>query len=105
MLIPVSYTHLLIASQAYDENLQWEETTTYNIGLDFGVLNNKLTGTLDLDYRKTDDLLNTVTAPAGTNFSNQLLTNVGTLENKGIEPVSYTHLRCSRSNTNNFRRQ
>ena len=75
----------LIAPQAYDENLKWEETTTYNIGLDFGVLNNKLTGTLDLYYRKTDDLLNTVTAPAGTNFSNQLLTNVGTLENKGIE--------------------
>lgn len=75
----------LIAPQAYDENLKWEETTTYNVGVDFGVLNNKLTATLDLYYRKTDDLLNTVTAPAGTNFSNQLLTNVGTLENKGIE--------------------
>ena len=35
--------------------------------------------------RMTDNLLNTVTAPAGTNFSNELLTNVGTLENKGIE--------------------
>ena len=81
----------LIAPQAYDENLKWEETTTYNIGLDFGVLNNKLTGTLDLYYRKTDDLLNTVTAPAGTNFSNQLLTNVGTLENKGIELTLTAH--------------
>ena len=75
----------LIAPQAYDENLKWEETTTYNVGLDFGFLNNKITGTLDYYYRKTDNLLNTVTAPAGTNFSNELLTNVGTLENKGIE--------------------
>ena len=75
----------LIAPQPYDENLKWEETTTYNIGLDFGFLNNKITGTLDYYYRKTDNLLNTVTAPAGTNFSNELLTNVGTLENKGFE--------------------
>ena len=40
---------------------------------------------MDYYYRKTDNLLNTVTAPAGTNFSNELLTNVGTLENKGVE--------------------
>lgn len=81
----------LIAPQAYDENLKWEETTTYNVGVDFGVLNNLLTGTVDLYYRKTTDLLNTVTAPAGTNFSNQLLTNVGTLENKGVELTLTAH--------------
>ena len=75
----------LIAPQAYDENLKWEETTTYNVGFDFGFLKNKITGTLDYYYRKTDNLLNKVAAPAGTNFSNELLTNVGTLENKGIE--------------------
>ncbi len=75
----------LIAPQAYDENLKWEETKTYNVALDFGVLDNRISGTLDLYYRKTDNLLNTVTVPAGTNFSNELLTNVGTLENKGVE--------------------
>lgn len=75
----------LIAPQAYDENLKWEETKTYNVALDFGFLNNRLSGTFDLYWRKTDNLLNTVTAPAGTNFSNELLTNVGTLENKGFE--------------------
>ena len=75
----------LIAPQAYDENLKWEETTTYNVGLDFGFLNNKITGTLDYYYRKTDNLLNTVAAPAGTNFTNELLTNVGTLVNKGVD--------------------
>ena len=81
----------LIAPQAYDYNLKWEETTTYNVGIDFGVLNNVITGNLDLYYRKTKDLLNTVTAPAGTNFSNQLLTNVGTLENKGVEFTLTAH--------------
>jgi len=79
----------LIAPQAYDENLKWEETTTYNVGLDFGFLGNKITGTLDYYYRKTDNLLNTVTAPAGTNFSNELLTNVGTTKLTFNDDPSY----------------
>ena len=53
-------------------------------------------GTLDVYYRKTDNLLNTVTAPAGTNFSNELLTNVGTLENKGFELSITAHPVVSR---------
>lgn len=75
----------LIAPLAYDEDLKWEETTTYNAGLDFGIFKGILSGTLDFYYRQTNNLLNTVTAPAGTNFSNEILTNVGTLENKGVE--------------------
>lgn len=75
----------MIRPLAYDQNLKWEETATYNAGLDFGFLNNRINGTLDVYYRKTTDLLNTVGIAAGTNFSNQLLTNVGELENKGIE--------------------
>lgn len=75
----------LIAPLAYDQNLKWEETTTYNVGLDFGFFKGLISGTLDVYKRETNNLLNTVTAPAGTNFSNELLTNVGTLENKGIE--------------------
>lgn len=75
----------LIAPLAYDENLKWEETTTWNAGLDYGFLNGRITGALDFYFRETKDLLNTVSVAAGTNFSNQLLTNVGTLENKGVE--------------------
>ena len=75
----------LIRPVAYDENLKWEETATYNAGLDYGFLNNRISGAVDVYYRKTTDLLNTVGIAAGTNFSNQLLTNVGELENKGIE--------------------
>lgn len=70
---------------AYDPNIRWEKTTTKNIGLDFGFLKNRLFGSVDLYYRVTDNLLNTVTIPSGSNFSNRLLTNVGSLENKGIE--------------------
>lgn len=81
----------LIAPQAYDENLKWEETTTWNVGLDYGFLNGRITGALDFYYRKTTDLLNTISVAAGTNFSNQILTNVGTLENKGVEFTINAH--------------
>lgn len=70
---------------AYDPNIRWESTMTQNIGLDFGFLNDRITGSVDVYKRVTDDLLNTVTVPTGSNFSNTLLTNVGSLENKGIE--------------------
>lgn len=71
--------------QAYDENLKWEETTTYNIGIDYGFLNNRIYGSLEFYLRETNDLLNTIPIPAGSNLSNELLTNVGSLENKGVE--------------------
>lgn len=69
----------------YDANIKWEETTTYNIGLDYGFLDNRINGAIDVYLRKTEDLLNVVPIPAGSNLTNQILTNVGTLENKGIE--------------------
>ncbi len=70
---------------AYDPNIKWETTTTQNIGLDFGFLKDRITGSIDIYKRVTEDLLNTVTVPTGSNFSNTLLTNVGSLENKGAE--------------------
>lgn len=70
---------------AYDPDIKWEETETQNIGLDFGFYNSRISGSVDLYRRETTDLLNTVTIPTGSNFSNQLLTNVGSLENKGVE--------------------
>jgi iron complex outermembrane receptor protein len=70
---------------AYDPDIKWETTTTYNAGVDFGLLDNRIAGSVDVYFRKTKDLLNTVTIPSGSNFSNTLLTNVGSLENKGAE--------------------
>ena len=69
----------------YDANIKWEETTTYNIGFNFGFLKNRITGTLDLYQRETEDLLNFVPVPAGTNLTNFITTNVGDLTNRGVE--------------------
>ncbi len=70
---------------AYDPDIKWEETTTLNAGLDFGFINDRITGSFDIYQRTTDDLLNSVTVSSGSNFSNRLLTNVGSLENRGAE--------------------
>ncbi len=70
---------------AYVPGIKWETTTTVNVGLDFGFFNNRLTGTVDVYNRKTYDLLNYIQVASGTNFSNFVTTNVGDLENKGIE--------------------
>jgi iron complex outermembrane receptor protein len=70
---------------AYDPTIKWEQTATQNLGLDFGFLKDRITGSFDIYKRVTTNLLNTVTIPSGSNFSNTLLTNVGSLENKGAE--------------------
>jgi len=79
-----AYYHLL-RNSAYNTSLKWETTTTYNVGLDFGFLNNRFTGSVDVYKRVTDDLLNTIPIAAGTNFINNLISNIGSLENKGVE--------------------
>lgn len=70
---------------SYNRNLTWEKTTTYNAGIDFSFLNNRISGNIDYYYRLTDDLLNTVTVAAGTNFRNRVISNVGALSNQGVE--------------------
>jgi len=71
--------------EAYNKLLKWEETTTYNIGLEFGLYNDRITGGVDVYKRITDDLLNVIPIPAGTNFNNTILANIGSLENQGVE--------------------
>ena len=70
---------------AYNADLTWETTTTYNAGIDFGFWNGRLTGSVDAYYRETTDLLNKVSVAAGSNFRNEVWSNIGSLENKGIE--------------------
>jgi TonB-linked SusC/RagA family outer membrane protein len=69
----------------FDANLRWEQTASYNVGLDFGFLKDRISGSIDLYTKTTTDLLATVPVPAGSNFTNQILTNVGSMNNKGIE--------------------
>lgn len=69
----------------FDAGLKWETTTSYNIGLDFGLKNDRFSGSVDVYQKDTKDLLATVPVPAGTNFTNEILTNVGAMQNRGIE--------------------
>jgi TonB-linked outer membrane protein, SusC/RagA family len=69
----------------YNPNLKWEETTTWNAGLDFGFANNRITAALDYYYRKTKDLINVIDVPSGTNFKNRIVSNIGSLKNQGVE--------------------
>ena len=70
---------------AYDANLKWETLTSLNAGLDFTIINKRVSGNIDVYKNTSDNLLNSVPVAVGTNFSNYLLTNVGSMENKGLE--------------------
>ncbi|MCK5170046.1 MAG: SusC/RagA family TonB-linked outer membrane protein, partial [Bacteroidales bacterium] len=74
-----------IRPSGYDVNIKWETTTTYNIGLDFGLYKDKLNGSLEFYKRETEDLLNEIPVAIGSNFTDRLVTNVGNLENTGFE--------------------
>ena len=70
---------------AYDPNITWETTITYNAGIDFGFLDGRIIGSVDVYRRDTKDLLNSVTTPLGANFGTTLLTNIGSMRNQGVE--------------------
>ncbi len=69
----------------YDSSIRWEETTTLNVGLDFSIVRDRLSGTIDIYQRDTKDLLNRIPVPAGTNLTNFVTTNIGSMENQGVE--------------------
>jgi TonB-dependent starch-binding outer membrane protein SusC len=66
-------------------DLKWEETTTYNLGIDYGFWNNRITGALDFFYKVSDDLLAATPVPDGSNFSNQGNQNIGKFTSQGVE--------------------
>lgn len=70
---------------AYDENIKWETTTTTNLGVDFAFLNNRINGSVDVYKKNTKDMLSSVPVAPGSNFDVEVFTNVGNMENKGIE--------------------
>ncbi|ANE52077.1 SusC/RagA family TonB-linked outer membrane protein [Flavisolibacter tropicus] len=69
----------------YYANRKWEQTATTNVGLDFGFIDNRITGSVEYYFKKTTDLLNEIPQSAGTNFSNKIVANVGSMENRGVE--------------------
>ena len=74
-----------IVAKEYNANLKWETTTTYNIGVDLGFFNDRLTVAADFYKRDTRDILNNSPVPAQSNLSNYLDANIGTMTNMGVE--------------------
>ena len=68
-----------------NKNLRWEVGNTLNAGIDFGFLDNLITGTLDVYRKQTKDLIAETTIDPFTNFKNRVNANVGDMENKGVE--------------------
>ena len=78
-------TYYTIRPEVYNSDLKWEKTTTYNAGLDWSLLKGRIDGSVEYYYRKTDDLISSVSVAAGTNFGNYLVKNIGSLRNYGVE--------------------
>lgn len=77
--------YLPVYARGYNPDLTWETTTSYNAALEFGFLNNRITGNIEYYHRKTTDLLAFVAVPAGSSTTNMLNRNIGSLENYGVE--------------------
>ncbi|GAA4466230.1 TonB-dependent receptor [Nibrella saemangeumensis] len=71
--------------EGYDRDIRWEETATYNAAVDYAFLEGRISGTIELYQKNTSNLLSVIPVPAGSNLTNQILTNVGSLRNRGIE--------------------
>ena len=82
---PVTGTGELYRPNNYRPDLKWETTTTYNVGLDWGIMDQRLSGSVDWYYRKTTDLLNYAPLPSMAGYKNQAWQNIGSLKNTGVE--------------------
>ena len=74
-----------ITAKGYNADLKWETTTTWNAGIDFGFVNDRINGSINAYKRFTKDLLNYTPVAAGANLTNYLDANIGDLENTGLE--------------------
>lgn len=82
-------------------NLRWEKKKETNLGIDFTILNNKLTGSIDLYNRITQDLIDTYTSPQPPFIVSSIITNVGTISAKGIEvTLGYMPIKTSKFSWN-----
>jgi len=79
-----SLTNGIAPSTISNQDLSWEKTTSFDIGLDFGFLNDRIYGSLEYFKSTTTDLLLAVQIPSALGFSNAL-TNIGEVVNKGFE--------------------
>lgn len=74
-----------LAPLAYNTDIKWETTETYNAGFDFGFINGRINGSVDYYFRRTYNLLSMVDVPTGSNFTDRMMSNIGTMHNQGVE--------------------
>jgi iron complex outermembrane receptor protein len=74
-----------IRPSGVDPNIKWEATRSFDIGLDYGFKGQRFTGAIDWYDKKTTDLIFNVPVAAGTNLSDFVTTNIGSMRNRGIE--------------------
>ncbi|MBC7827439.1 MAG: SusC/RagA family TonB-linked outer membrane protein [Chitinophagaceae bacterium] len=92
-LVPVSQ---LYVNRMENPDLKWERTTSYNLGLDFAILDSRLSGSFDVYKKSTKDLLILRALPSVIGFDN-VLSNLGEVQNKGFE-ITLSSINITRKN-------
>lgn len=88
----------LVPTQLANPELKWEKSKQLDIGIDFGLFNNRISGEIDYYIRNTNDLIYNVPVPGTSGFSTQTV-NIGAMENKGVEFV----INSTNFNNKNFK--
>jgi len=79
-----SYVNTLRADP-YNFDIKWEQTATTNLGIDYGLLNGRINGSIEYYYKKTKDLLFDTPVADGTNLSNHVYANIGNMHSQGVD--------------------
>jgi len=74
-----------IRPSAFNPSIKWETTGSWDLGIDFSFLNQRVSGALDWYTKNTDDLIFNVPVCAGCNLSNFATINIGSMKNRGVE--------------------
>lgn len=83
---PFGQDYLITARpNAVSSQLKWEQTSSFNLALEAGFLNDRVQAVIELYTATTRDLLSRVLVPAGSNLSDVVLTNIGSIRNRGVE--------------------
>ncbi len=91
-------TPAIIPTQIENADLKWERTTQYNVGLDFNLFGDRISGEADLYLKQTEDLLLGINLPGTSGFTTQLQ-NIGNLENKGFDLLINSRILSTRDLT------
>jgi len=75
----------IVQPQFRNEGIEWEKITEYNLGLDYGFFNDRISGSIDVFRKESKDLLSEAPIPDGANFSNSGFQNIGKFQTQGIE--------------------